>query len=295
MGLGNKLIVSASGFPGTNKTLRFIQDAFREPLESLAKLAGEKTILTGVVNTGGTVSQGFITYNGEIIPFQAGPYASTVTIIESIENVAYNTDANDDTILDSLPAYRTIYARCGTGGSVIFPYSDLSRLKTVKELSNFTLPANIVTDSNYVHTDANFTLALLNKLNGIQAGAEVNVQADWTMTSPTSDAYIKNKPFNDLQFTSGMLVTSNSSGGYKMFNYGYNFAYVYPPSGYSIYDYVACIPSIAEINFSGDVDGNDSFWCTHQVQYSNGRIVVICNNSEYRNRALVNFLAIWRK
>ena len=48
MGLGNKLIVSATGFPGTNKTLRFIQDAFREPLGALAQMAGEKTIITGV-------------------------------------------------------------------------------------------------------------------------------------------------------------------------------------------------------------------------------------------------------
>ena len=46
MGLGNKLIVSATGFPGTNKTLRFIQDAFKEPLGALAQLAGEKTIIT---------------------------------------------------------------------------------------------------------------------------------------------------------------------------------------------------------------------------------------------------------
>ena len=32
------------------------------------------------------------------------------------------------------------------------------------------------------------------KLTGIAAGAEVNVQADWKETDPTSDAYIKNKP-----------------------------------------------------------------------------------------------------
>ena len=118
MGLGNKLIVSATGFPGTNKTLRFIQDAFREPLGALAQLAGDKTIITGVIVDipNNTVSNGFITYNGEIIPFQGGAFANTVTIIEAFENVNYNTDANNDTILDSLPAYRTIYAMCGTGG-----------------------------------------------------------------------------------------------------------------------------------------------------------------------------------
>lgn len=198
MGLGNKLIVSATGFPGTNKTLRFIQDAFREPLGALAQLAGDKTIITGVVNTAGVVSNGFITYNGEIIPFQGGNYAATVTIIEAFENVNYNTDANDDTVLDSLPAYRTIYAMCGTGGIDIFNFSELAPLKTIKELSNFSLPAGIVIDANYVHTDVNFTLALLNKLNGIEAGAEVNIQADWNVVNPSSDAFIKNKPTNLL-------------------------------------------------------------------------------------------------
>ncbi|EKT3957704.1 hypothetical protein NTJ28_001691 [Flavobacterium psychrophilum] len=198
MGLGNKLVISATGFPGTNKTWRFIQDAFREPLGALAKLAGDKTIITGVVNTAGVVSDGFIVYDGEIIPFQGGNIATEVTIIEAFENVNYNTDANDDTVLDSLPAYRTIYARCGTGGSVIFPFTDLTPLKTIKELSSFTLPANIVIDANYVHTDVNFTLALLNKLNGIEAGAEVNVQADWNVVNPSSDAFIKNKPVNLL-------------------------------------------------------------------------------------------------
>ena len=39
-----------------------------------------------------------------------------------------------------------------------------------------------------------FTNALKTKLDGIAAGAEVNVQADWNVTDTDSDAYIKNKP-----------------------------------------------------------------------------------------------------
>ena len=38
------------------------------------------------------------------------------------------------------------------------------------------------------------TAAMVTKLNGIAAGAEVNVQADWNVTDTTSDAFIKNKP-----------------------------------------------------------------------------------------------------
>ena len=43
--------------------------------------------------------------------------------------------------------------------------------------------------------------ALLTKLNGIAAGAEVNVQADWNESSSTSDAFIRNKPSRVGAFT----------------------------------------------------------------------------------------------
>lgn len=39
-----------------------------------------------------------------------------------------------------------------------------------------------------------FTSALKTKLDGVAAGAEVNVQSDWNVTDTSSDAFIKNKP-----------------------------------------------------------------------------------------------------
>ena len=50
------------------------------------------------------------------------------------------------------------------------------------------------TDQNYVHTDNNFTDEDVEKLNGIEVGAEVNVQPDWDQTDSSADDYIKNKP-----------------------------------------------------------------------------------------------------
>lgn len=54
--------------------------------------------------------------------------------------------------------------------------------------------ATVVRDTNYVHTDNNYTTAEKNKLSEIADGAEANVQADWSVTNTSSDAYIKNKP-----------------------------------------------------------------------------------------------------
>ena len=52
-----------------------------------------------------------------------------------------------------------------------------------------------------------FTTALLNKLNGIAAGAEVNVNADWSAT--TGDAEILNKPTDITQLGSHNVTELN--------------------------------------------------------------------------------------
>lgn len=49
------------------------------------------------------------------------------------------------------------------------------------------------------------------KLTNIAAGAEVNVQANWTETNNNSDAFIKNKPLPGSTATG--VVSGNSSGG----------------------------------------------------------------------------------
>ena len=54
--------------------------------------------------------------------------------------------------------------------------------------------ANIVVDASYTHTDNNFTTSEKTKLGGIATGAEVNVQADFTESDVSSDAFILNKP-----------------------------------------------------------------------------------------------------
>ena len=68
---------------------------------------------------------------------------------------------------------------------------------------------NLVHDSNYVHTDNNFTDADAAKLTGIETGAEVNVQPNWNETDTSSDAYIANKPANLVQ-DSAYVHTDNN-------------------------------------------------------------------------------------
>ena len=74
---------------------------------------------------------------------------------------------------------------------------------TSDKIANITVPTNtsdltndsdFVEDASYVHTDNNYTTAEKNKLAGIAAGAEANVQSDWNVADASSDAFIKNKP-----------------------------------------------------------------------------------------------------
>ena len=54
-------------------------------------------------------------------------------------------------------------------------------------------------------SENDFTDALKTKLDGIQAGAEANVQADWAQTDTSADDYIKNKPTDATTTTAGLM------------------------------------------------------------------------------------------
>lgn len=62
------------------------------------------------------------------------------------------------------------------------------------QTSDLNNDSDFVSDASYVHTDNNFSNTDVTKLSGIEAGAEVNVQADWNEADNTADDYIKNKP-----------------------------------------------------------------------------------------------------
>jgi hypothetical protein len=195
MATGKRINIAASGFPGTNKTWRFIQEAFAEPLGALAQLAGNFTIVSGmepsfsVSPMGVSYSNGFVSINGEILPFIGGDQQAQCTIIETVENATYDVDLNNDSMLDSLPTYITRYVTFGSGGVSTFNFAQLKRLKTIDELSAFSLPAGIVIDPNYIA----FTSTLLEKLNSIQFGAQVNVKANWNAPEGAPNE-ILNKP-----------------------------------------------------------------------------------------------------
>lgn len=110
--------------------------------------------------------------------------------------------------------------------------------------SDLTNDSNFVVDANYVHTDNNFTTTEKNKLGNIAAGAEVNVQSDWSVTSTTSDAYIKNKP----------SIPQNTSDLTNDSNFVSDASYVHTDNNYTTTekDKLSGIASGAEVNVQAD-------------------------------------------
>ena len=85
------------------------------------------------------------------------------------------------------------------GNTIDIPVGDLVAGLQSEITAQSPLNADLVDDSTSTHKFT--TAANLSKLEGIEAGAEVNVQPDWEQTTPTADDYIKNKPTKTSDFT----------------------------------------------------------------------------------------------
>lgn len=115
------------GFPITQDVLDFMQQSYRGAFGALASIIGSATILSGVVvNTGtNTVSNGWIVYNGELMPFVGGTLSSGVVVRESGQNLGFN-DGTLHTVL------YTKFASCGSPAT--FAFSDLKQAQTLRDV-----------------------------------------------------------------------------------------------------------------------------------------------------------------
>ena len=313
----NKLDIASTGFPETTKTWEFTQDILKEGFLALAKLAGENIIISGVEHDTetDTVTDGFIIYNDEIYKFEGGVYNAVVSVIETTEQVPYNTDINDDSVLDVLPAYTTRVAKCGTGlpdTALTFDFADLKTIKSLYELSLFDVPAateevagvaeiltqaeaNADIDDSRILTIKKLITRTANTIRAsvIKTATSLMVQAGTDATTAITPKALKDAGITPILMTRGTVLTQNRQNGYLQNDYSANYAYVYPHAGYSMTHLVGFIPSIAEIHFAGDVDNNDTLWCKYQIQ--SNRVAIICQNRENRDNSKVNYLAIWQK
>ena len=81
----------------------------------------------------------------------------------------------------------------------------------------YVLNNSSFTASQWDTINSGITSGDVSKLNGIESGAEVNVQANWNESDTTSDAYIQNKPtIPDAPVQSNWTESNSSSLAYIM-------------------------------------------------------------------------------
>lgn len=90
--------------------------------------------------------------------------------------------------------------------------------------SNITISGGIISATDTTYSDATTSASGLmsptdkTKLNGIAAGAEVNVQANWNETDTDSDSYIQNKPTIPAEVTETTVANwgfTKNTGNYS--------------------------------------------------------------------------------
>ena len=109
-----------------------------------------------------------------------------ISINETTENVVINPSISTDVIDFNL------YATAETVNISVTPELTTVNINSVTGGGLVTSVNGQIGDVVIPSSDNNFTTALKNKLDGIQAGAEVNVNADWNSIS--GDSQILNKP-----------------------------------------------------------------------------------------------------
>lgn len=167
-------LTNLGGFPMTQYTLDFMQSSYHDSLAGLSKLVGNSVIVSGMEEVGSNVADGWISYNGELLPFVGGPKQTTWIVEELSESRLFADQVTRN-------VYFTKRARFGSGG---IDYSSLQRIETLLGLrdsiaamkTSFTQQLNSVfkkgdvievdCDAAYITTNFNSTGLGINERDG---------------------------------------------------------------------------------------------------------------------------------
>jgi fluoride ion exporter CrcB/FEX len=144
---------------------------------------------------------------------------------------------------------------------------------------------------------SNITIQATDPTKILKTGDTMTGQLSLSL-SPTQAAHATNKAYVDSRLPQFTFIAGNtvfSTSGFtnivNSFSNSANYFDVFPPSGKTMGNLVAFIPSIAIIHFAGGVNADDSMRCV----WSNlgDRIRVYVQNTEQRSTPAANYLAIW--
>jgi hypothetical protein len=110
----NNIKTSPRGFPFDELTLQELQDQTVPILNALAKLIPDNSIIFGcAIDDLLAREDGFIIWNGELLPFKGGVNNAEFSIVQETENRTFNIGTEIDPQLEDHPAYERRWAEIG--------------------------------------------------------------------------------------------------------------------------------------------------------------------------------------
>lgn len=209
-----------------------------------------------------------------------GSTARTISVDATSTNTANKVvarDSNGDFTARNITA-TLIGSVTGNAGSA-------TQLQTARNINGVAF--NGTTDITITATDPNKV-----PLAGGSMSGYLTLNAN-----PVNALHAAPKQYVDSRLPQYTIISgaSYSTSGFTnqvgSFNYGANFFDVFPPSGKSMANLVAFIPSIHVIHFAGGVNGDDSLMNVYE--YLGDRIRVRVQNTEQRSTPAANYLVIW--
>ena len=114
----DKLNIASTGYPGTTESWKFLNEMTKDLATIIGRMIhrDDAVIITGCNISGGNISDGFISYSGEVFRFIGGTKTNTVVLVEEVTDAEYYTDLSGAGTLPTYPTYIRRYAKCGNPG-----------------------------------------------------------------------------------------------------------------------------------------------------------------------------------
>lgn len=115
------------------ETLAYMQNAYGAVADAIAKLIGTKVVLSGMVEQGASVTEGWAVVNGEVLLFEGGVKSTYMTV----ETVITDEQFDDGSMRPTYTLRRLKFATLSDSKS--FLYTDLARLPYGETLGSFSV------------------------------------------------------------------------------------------------------------------------------------------------------------
>lgn len=137
------------GFPLTQNTMEFIQNSYNSVLGALSRAIGDYVIISGVTDLGGNnYTDGWITFDGQIIPFEGGLGLPNVSVVETTGDETFN----DDNVYTVKFTHKAVFSATG------IPFSTLNAKRlSLDSLNTYIESVEII--ANNAQTTANIAIS----------------------------------------------------------------------------------------------------------------------------------------